>query len=349
MPPKPGQGHDIDPNRPLETGKLPGPLLDHLVDTYRTAPDPTVVVAPGYGLDAAAIDVGADLPIIVNSDPITFATDAAAAYLVAVNANDIACMGGIPRWFSVVLLLPEETTAGVVETLFADLQTACNASGVSVIGGHTEVTAAVNRPVFVGTMIGTAGPAGVITPGNAQPGDDLLLTKWIGIEGTALLAREKAAELEPVLGSPLVRRAAKLLRLPGISVVADAMAVLSTSGVRALHDPTEGGVATAIHELASASGCGAEVLVRALPILTETRMICDYFAIDPLGLLSSGALLIAADPVHRAGIVAAAGSAGIQVSHIGRLAALSAGITMIGEAGRSALPRFDADEVTRVL
>lgn len=337
-------------NRRLLAGKLPGPLLDRLIETYRTDPDPAVVVTPGYGRDAAAIDVGGPVPLIVKSDPITFASAGAAKYLVAVNANDIACLGGIPRWLSVVLLLPEhETTVELVESLFADLQAACNEAGISVVGGHTEVTSAVNRPVFVGTMLGVAGEHGLIEPGRARPGDDLLLTKWIGIEGTALLARERTEELVTALGEETVKRAAKLLRTPGISIVRDVQAVLGATGVTALHDPTEGGIATAIHELASASRCGAEVLVESVPVLPETTAICGHFGIDPWGLLSSGALLIAVGQENRRSVERAAEAGGLPISHIGRLTERQRGVTMIGEAGRSGLRRFDTDEVARVL
>lgn len=334
----------------LPAGKLPGPLLDRLIETYRTQPDPDVLVAPGYGRDAAAIDVGGPGPVVVKSDPITFATSAAATYLVAVNANDIACLGGVPRWLSAVLLMPDlDTTVGQVETLFAELQSACNDAGVAIIGGHTEITSAVNRAVLVGTMLGTAGPRGLIEPGRARPGDDLLLTRWIGIEGTALLARQRSDELVAALGEPTVKRAAKLLRLPGISIVRDAQAVLAVEGVTALHDPTEGGIATAIHEIASASRCGAELLAEAIPVLPETTAICAYFGLDPWGLLSSGSLLVAVSPEHRRSVELAAEASGVPISHIGRLTEPGQGITMIGRTGRAGLRRFDTDEVARVL
>jgi hydrogenase maturation factor len=338
-----------DPNDLLQTGKLPGPLLDRLVNRYRTKPDPDVIVPPGYGRDAAAIDVGGATPVIVKSDPITFATVGAARYLVAVNANDIACLGGIPRWFSAVLLLPEGSSTHQVETLFAELQEACDETGISVIGGHTEVTSAVARPLFVGTMLGVAGPRGLLVPGAAKEGDNLLLTKWIGIEGTALLARERTHELMAALGATVTARAAKLLRLPGISIVQDAAAVLEADGVTALHDPTEGGVATAIHELAGASQCGAEILESAIPILPETTAICEHFGIDPLGLLSSGALLVAVEPGHRSAVERAARERNIAIAHIGKLTDAALGITKIGDTGRTALRRFDADEVAKIL
>lgn len=334
----------------LATGKLPGPLLDHLIEAYRTAPDPAVIVTPGYGRDAAAIMATGSTPLVVKSDPITFASAAASRYLVAVNANDVACLGGIPRWLSVVLLLPEhETTAEMVESHFAELQAACDETGIAVIGGHTEVTSAVTRPVLVGTMIGTVGEQGLIEPGRSEPGDELLLTRWIGIEGTALLARERASDLEKALSPEIVSRAAKLLRSPGISVVRDVRVVLGAPGVTGLHDPTEGGIATAIHEMASACRCGAEVLTEAMPVLPETTEICRHFGIDPWGLLSSGALLVAVSRDRLADVTSAAGAASVPIAHIGRLVDRADGVTVIGPAGRKPLPRFDADEVTRVL
>ncbi len=348
----PGGGSPNGSSRPtLRAGKLPGALLDRLIETYRTRPDPTVLVAAGYGRDAAAIDAGGPAPLIVKSDPITFATDSAADYLVAVNANDIACMGGVPRWLSVVLLLPEETvTQDDVESLFADLQRAANQAGVSVVGGHSEVTSAVTRPVFIGSMIGTAGPAGLLEPGRATPGDDLFLTKWMGLEGTALIAREVGHTLLASIGGDVVERAAFLLSDPGISVSRDAEIVLDTGGVTALHDPTEGGVATAIHELAAASGCGAHIVEHTLPILPQTTVICEHLGLNPLGLISSGALLVASSPEARSDIEIAAARNHLPIARIGHLAEQRQGVTMIGIDGTVVpLPRFDADELTRVL
>jgi exodeoxyribonuclease VII small subunit len=333
----------------LEPGKLPGPLLARLLETYRTPPDPAVIVTTGYGRDAAAIDAG-DATLIVKSDPITFATDRAARYLVAVNANDIACLGGIPRWMTVVALLPEgKTSAQAVEELFRDLMEACTAQGISIVGGHTEITLGIDRPLLIGTLIGTAGPHGVLAPGQAQAGDDLYLTRWAGIEGTALLARELTDGLTDALGTKLVTAAAKLLRSPGISVVPDATALRAVPGISAMHDPTEGGVATAIHELAESAGVGAEVFAGAIPILPETRSIADHFGIDPFGMLSSGALLVAAAPSARRAVQETASDRNIPISRIGLLTPASQGCTLLTGSGTVPLPRFDRDEVTRVL
>jgi hydrogenase expression/formation protein HypE len=340
-------------NTQLRAGKLPGPLLHRLITAYATRPDPDVIVPTGYGRDAAALQIG-DRQIVVKSDPITFATEGAARYLVAVNANDIACMGGIPRWLTVVALLPDgATTEASVETLFADIQAACDDIGVALIGGHTEVTIGLDRPLLIGTMIGVAGPHGLIEPGAARVGDDLYLTRSAGLEGTALLAIEHADRLRAALGTEVVSRAANLLHDPGIAVARDVAAVLAGGGsaVRGLHDPTEGGVATAIHELAEASGLGAEVQRQMIPILPETRAICAHYGIDPLGLISSGALLVVADPAGRDDLIAAASAANIPLTRIGSLTPPEDGLVMVDvdTGGRHPIPRYDSDEITRVL
>lgn len=345
-----GSDQAPEPLSPLLPGKLPGPLLDRLISTYRTRPDRSVLVPPGYGHDAAALQLDSGARLIVKSDPITFATDDAAHYLIAVNANDIGCMGGVPRWLTVVALLPESsTTESLVEHLFAGLRDACDANGISIIGGHTEITVGIDRPLLIGTMLGIPGPRGILEPGGGQEGDDVLVTKWIGIEGTALLARERSYDLVSMVGEDAVNRAAGLLHYPGISIVHDAHAALVVPGITALHDPTEGGIATAIHELGRASRCGADIVADAIPILPETRMVCEQLALDPLGLLSSGALLMSVAPDRRNTVEAECRRAGIPVAHIGRLVSIDKGFTMIVDGTRKPLPRFDADEVTRAL
>lgn len=333
----------------LRTGKLPGDLLTRLISQYRTPADSSVVVQPQYGFDAAAISLGEEI-LLVKSDPITFATAGAARYLVAVNANDVACMGGIPRWMTVVALLPDtNTTIEHVESLFADLRDACAESGVSLIGGHTEVTHGVLHPMLIGTMLAVPGPTGLLEPGKASAGDELYVTKWIGVEGTALLAYERAADLSTVLGDQVVEAAQFLLKSPGISVVQDACAVLQSAGVTALHDPTEGGIATAVHEIAGASGLGAVVERDSIPVRSETNALCNYFRIDPLGLLSSGALLIAAKPGSGEKLKETVETSGIPITRIGYLTEPEHGLQLVSGDGKAPLPRYDADELTRVL
>ncbi|HWV23090.1 MAG TPA: AIR synthase-related protein [Thermomicrobiales bacterium] len=334
---------------PLAAGKLPGDLLARLIETYRTPADDAVIVEASYGFDAAALTIGGET-LIVKSDPITFATENAAHYLVAVNANDIACLGGIPRWMTVVALLPENrTTEASVEAMFADLQAACTSAGITVLGGHTEITLQLDRALLIGTMLGTAGPTGLLLPGKASAGDELYVTKAIGIEGTALLATERADILRPVLGTEALDVAARLIHEPGISVVRDARIALDTGCVTALHDPTEGGLATAVHEISEASGLGATVERSQVPIRQDTAAICESLKIDPLGLLSSGALLIAAKPGSQETLQAAFDGSSIAITRIGTLTAPEAGHTLVSDSDTWLLPRYDADELTRAL
>lgn len=328
----------------LPAGKLPGELLNRLLTEYRTPRDASVIVGSNYGFDAAALTVGGET-LLVKSDPITFASDDAARYLVAVNANDIACLGGVPRWMTVVSLLPEGISRCEVERQFAELQRACELEGISLIGGHTEITVGIDRPLLVGTLLGTVGPHGLLEPGKAQAGDELWLTQSAGIEGTALLASEREGELIAAVGADIVGVAKGLLIEPGITVSRDARALISTGVVTALHDPTEGGIATAIHEIAAASGLGAMIDGTAIPVLPETTAICNHFGIDPLGLLSSGALLVAAPPNVDFDMLAPM----VIITRIGTLTDTPGTVTINTSRGTEFLPRFDSDEITRAL
>ena len=331
----------------LPVGKLPGQLLARLIEKYATT-DPTVVVGPGVGGDAAAIDLGATT-LVVKSDPITFASESPARYLVDVNANDLACLGATPRWMMVTALLPEGTTERQVESHFRELRDACIQREISLVGGHTEVTFAVGRPILVGVLIGEVGARGLLRPGGARPGDRLLLTKAIALEGTALVARELGDELRGTVDPLVVERAASLLSDPGISVVPEAMALLEAGGVTALHDPTEGGLATGVRELALAAGCGAAIDRDAVPVLPETSAIAAALGLDPLGMLASGSLLVAADPGAVEQLVSISTLLDFRLTAIGEVTDLTGRFTLGEDGVERELPPYESDEVTRVL
>jgi hydrogenase maturation factor len=330
----------------LDAGKLPAALLADLLARHVRTDDPAVLVAPAPGFDAAVVRPGAD--IIVKSDPITFATSSPAVYLVAVNANDIACLGGIPRWLSVTALFPPGTTASDVEETFEHLARACRRIGVSLIGGHTEITTAVERTLLSGTMIGIPGELGTLPPGGASAGDELYLTQAAGIEGTSIIASEMPDSRLQGVPAELIEVARGLLDDPGISIVEAAETARGSGAVTAMHDPTEGGVATAIHEIADASGLGVEVDIESIPVWPVTRVLADHFDISPLGLISSGALLFAARPDAGETIQAAFARSDIPVTCIGRLLPVSTERVALAGGSRSPLPRYDADEITRV-
>jgi hydrogenase expression/formation protein HypE len=332
----------------LQVGKLPFELLGSLLSSLATSDD-SVLVGPGLGRDAAVLDIDGTL-LVVKNDPITFVSREAGTYLVNVNANDLSCLGAIPRWMLVTALLPEiGSTRELVIMLFDQLRDACGKLGISLVGGHTEITAGVPRPLLIGTLIGTAPAGGLLYPGQANRGDRLILARPAGIEGTALLALEREDELADVFGESFVAGAQHLLHDPGISVVSVSRCLLETGAVTALHDPTEGGVATGVREIAAASGLGAVMNRELVPLLDETRTIANHFGIDPLGMLSSGTLLatIRAEEVER--ILETARNAGIDIALIGKLTSPSSGFQLIEENHSRELPSFQTDEVTRAL
>ncbi len=307
---------------PLPVGKLPPELLARLL-AHAPVTDPRVLVRPGLGLDCAVVETpGTDTLLVFKSDPITFATDALGWYLVQVNANDLATTGATPRWFLATLLLPEtHTTPALAERLNADIAAACAELGISVIGGHTEITAGLERPLAAGALIGEVARTDLVTPRGARPGDRLLLTKGVPIEATALLAREFPDRLRPALGDEALRQAADFLRTPGISVVRDAQIARRAGRVTAMHDPTEGGLATALWELAEASGHTLVADPGAVPVPDVSRRLCQALDLDPLAALASGALLLTADPADAAAIRQALESAAIPCADLGAVEA----------------------------
>jgi len=331
----------------LAVGKVPHALLERLLAKNRIS-DPRVVVGPRVGEDAAALDFGPRL-VVATTDPITFATDLIGWYVVHINANDIAVMGARPRWFLCTALFPESCDEGQVEALFEQVMQACQALEVSLIGGHAEITAGLERPIVIGTMLGEVERGGLVTSGGARPGDDIILAGEIALEGTALLAREFGGELRQAGASEAdVKTAERLLLAPGISVVKAALAACDAGGVHALHDPTEGGLATGLWELAKASGVGIQVEEKAIRVLGLCRDFCKRLRLNPLGLIASGSLLIAAAANDSPRIVEALGRAGSAAALIGKIMTADAGLKMICRGKTRNLPYFSRDEIARL-
>jgi hydrogenase maturation factor len=301
---------------------------------------------PGIGRDATVISFP-DRYLVAKTDPITFATDQIGWYAVQVNANDIAAMGGKPLWFLATLLLPEGKTGfAEVEAIFAQIAQACRELGIVLCGGHTEITHGFDRPVVVGQMLGEVEKDKLIVPERTRPGDDIILTKGIAIEGTALIAREKESFLAQ-LGEDFVKKCRSLLRQPGISVVRDAQIASQTAVLHALHDPTEGGLATGLHELAAAARVGLLIEMERITILPETALLCQELRLDPLGLLASGALLIAASEGEAPKIITALQAAGISASVIGKILEKEKGVKLMRQGQVEDLPVFSRDELAR--
>jgi len=332
----------------LGTGKLPGSLLGELLGHYPIT-DSSVIVGPGVGMDAAVVDAGAEL-LVVKSDPITFAKERAPHYLVNVNANDLACLGATPRWLLVTALLPEgRTTEAYVRELFAELNDACTLRGIALIGGHTEITAGLDRTILVGQLLGTVIPSKLLKPGGAKPGDRILLTRPVAIEGTALLANDLRERLSRSIPSNVLDLAASFLDSPGISVLSDAKVLLSTGVVTALHDPTEGGLSTGVRELAMASGCGAVIARSNVPLMAETRLFAETLGLDPLGMLASGSLLACVPAAEMTAVEQICVQHEIPYSWIGKITPRERGYILREGSSEIELPAFDTDEISRAL
>jgi hydrogenase expression/formation protein HypE len=327
----------------LPIGKLPVDLLRRFLQGL-PATDPDVLVGPGIGMDAAVIRFG-DEQLVFKTDPITFATDDIAWYLVTINANDIACMGGIPKYLLATFLLPEgATTPDSASAIFSRLEEACVALGITIVGGHTEITHGIDRPIAIGFMIGTISKYGIIRSSGAKPGDAILLSKGIPLEATALLAREFAHRLG--LDGDTLKQAQDLIYTPGISVVKDARIALSAGCVTAMHDPTEGGLATGLSELAGSGGCGLEVHLEDIPVIDCARKILSVFSIDPLGALASGSLIVCCKPENAKDILSAWEDSGISGALIGTMTTSPERI-LYRNGKPENLPEFKADEITK--
>jgi hydrogenase maturation factor len=328
----------------LPVGKLPMALLEQMLAGI-SRHDPNILAGPGIGVDAAVVRFGGQT-LVFKTDPITFTSDNIAWYLVTVNANDIACMGGVPRYLLVTFLLPEgATTPQSVKAMFTDLRQACDSIDVTLIGGHTEITHGIDRPLAVGFMVGTLEEGDFVRPAGARPGNLILVSKRIPIEAVSIIASEVPHRLG--LDDAALREARGLIYDPGISILKEARIARGKGGVTAMHDPTEGGLATGLKELALASGCGLEVWTERIPVLPIAKRILPGLAIDPLGALSSGSLVVCCREESAEGIVAAWAEQGIEGSIIGRLTE-GGGMVLVRDGTRSALPDFAADEITKI-
>jgi hydrogenase maturation factor len=332
----------------LPVGKLRAEMLQAVFDKLPSR-DSRVVVGPRVGEDAAVIDMG-DRYLIASSDPITFATEDLARYAVAVNANDVAVRGARPLWFLATLLLPEGTTTdGTATALLAELAAACDELEIALVGGHTEVTHGLTRPMVAGTMLGEVAKDKLVTTGGAQVGDAVVMTKGVPVEGAAIIAREKEAELRARGVSPaVIRRAKNFLRVPGISVLPEAEIACELARVHAMHDPTEGGIATALVEMADAANVGLRIDATRIIVLPEGKMLCEAFGLDPLGTIASGALLMTLAPADAGIVIHALARESIECHFIGSVVAREQGVTLVDSTRQRPMPVFAQDEITRL-
>jgi len=272
----------------LEIGKIPNNILEKLLFQFSEPLRKEVLTKPGIGEDCAAINFEDDI-CVVTTDPITGADDEVGILGIHIACNDLASSGAEPIGILVTILAPSGTELEDLEKLLKQIKETSAAMKVDVLGGHTEITDAVNRLVLSITAIGKAQKDTLISTGGAKPGDSIILTKFAATEGTAILAWLFEKELKEEFGEELVDNAKKLLS--SISVVKEGL-LAAKYGISCMHDVTEGGVLGALWEIGTASGYGFRIEKRKIPILEETRRICNFLNLDPLKLISSGSMII---------------------------------------------------------
>ncbi len=330
----------------IPVGKPPGAVLEQLF-RQSALRDPRVIVGPKVGEDAAVIDNGSTY-LIVSADPITFLAEDIGWYAVQVNANDLAVRGAQPAWFVMTVLLPEaQANQTMLADIFSQVSAACLAVGASVIGGHTEVTAGLDRPIVAGTMLGEVAKDRLVTTGGAQVGDAVLVSKGIAIEGTSILARSFPQALAARgLAADAIQAARSFVRSPGISVLAEAQAALNAAPIHSMHDPTEGGLATGLFELAVAAGVRLQIDREAVPVFPECAQCCEALGVDPWGLIASGALLLTCEARHARAVLQAWEAAGIAGKAIGRVIGGEPGTVV--DLRHMTISAFPRDEVARL-
>ncbi len=329
----------------LPPGKIPPEKLRDIVFNRLGVKSERVIIGADVGIDAAAIDFGSSV-LVASTDPITGAEKGIGFYAVHVNANDVATFGAKPKWFLVSILLPESANERLLAEIMRELHESASKLGVAIVGGHTEVTPGLEKPIVVGTMLGEVPKEKLVTSNGAMPGDAVIVTKWAGLEGTSIIASERSEELEKAFGRDFVERAKSFIEM--ISVVEDALTA-NEVGVHAMHDPTEGGIANGLHEMADAAGLGFRVYRERIPIREETLKICGFYNLNPLALISSGTLMIAAPKEKAWNVVNSLNAKGINASVIGEFVDEPSVKVIVEDGKERILERPESDELWKVI
>jgi hydrogenase maturation factor len=311
-------------------GKVPVEILQKIVFKNLGVKRNDVIVGPAVGVDVGIVEAK-ETTLVVSTDPITGAEEWIGWLAVNVSANDVATCGTKPIWFISCMLLPEDTKEDLIKKICKQIDRAARQLGMAVIAGHCEITPGINHPIVVGCSIGVAEEGKYVVSSGAKPGSNLILTKGAGIEGTAILASDRRSQLLKAFDEAFLNRAEKFFEK--ISIVKEALTAFRTGGVTAMHDPTEGGVAGGIHELADASNVGFQIYEEKILIPEETRAICAFFDVDPLQLISSGSLLIVAEKEKSEEIVDKLSQNGVYASIIGETTKPECGRKIVTRSG----------------
>lgn len=329
----------------LKTGKLDSKLLEDIVFKNIKFRRPEVITRPGIGEDCAVVDFGA-YECVMSTDPITAAVSEIGRLAVHISCNDIASNGIEPLGIMLAVMLPEGTTEEQIEEIMKQAGEASEELGVEIIGGHTEITSAVNKPVIVSTALGRGAKWSSQQAENMKPGDYILMTKQAGMEGTGIIAGDYREVLAGYLTEDEFQQAAEMLNK--VSVVREGV-IAGRIGTAGMHDITEGGVLGAVWEMCSIADTGAEVWIDRIPVAEVTKKICDRFDIDYLRLISSGSMIIMVHPEVRKQMEAELKGAGIPVACIGKICDKADGIRMVIGDEKIVIAPPASDELYKVL
>ena len=326
----------------MNVGKVPESVLKRSIIKQIKTRRPEIITGAAVGEDCAAIRLEEGEVYVTSTDPITGTSHEIGALAVHVTANDIASAGAEVIGVMLSVLLPDGTEEEELRSIMKQVEETCHELNIQTIGGHTEVTRVVNQPVITVTGIGKVLRDKLVTTGGARPGDDVVVTKWIGLEGTSIIAREMKDVLLGRFSPSFVDKAADFIKY--LSVVPDS-AVAVKHNVTAMHDVTEGGIFGALWEVAEASRTGLRIDLRSIPVRQETIEICEVFGINPYQLISSGSMLITSPNGHE--IADALKEAGINAAVIGKVTEGNDRILINGEETRYLEPP-KADELYRI-
>ena len=327
----------------MKTGKIPESVLKRSVLRQLHNRRDEVLLGAGVGEDCAALTLEADEVFVMSTDPITGTGKEMGSLAVITTANDLASSGAEPVGVMLTILLPEESEEALLKEIMRDAEATCEKFHMQILGGHTEVSAAVNRPVISVSGVGKVKKDAMIKTGGARPGMDIVVSKWIGIEGTVILAKERERELRGRYATTFIDRSKDLDAY--ISVLSEA-AVAARSGVSAMHDITEGGIFGALWEMAEASGVGLEIDLKKIPVRQETIEICEFFGLNTYELISGGSMLMAAEDGNQ--LVHELEKAGIPAAVIGKAMAGNDRV-LRNEEERRFLEPPKPDELYRVI
>jgi len=326
----------------MKIGKIPNDILEKLILNKISANRKEILLRPKIGEDCCAVDFD-KYACVLSTDPITGTANEIGRLAVHISCNDIASCGVEPLGLLVTILAPPGTSEAELEKVMSQLCETAASINVDIIGGHTEITAAVNRFVVTSTALGRVLKDRLVSTSGAKPGNDIVLTKSAGLEGTAILAYDREKALTGALGLETVERAKNLMEK--ISVVKEGI-IAGEYGATSMHDVTEGGVLGAVWEVAEASGVGVIIEKVKIPVGYETVKICSFYGIDPLKLISSGCMLITCPDGE--GLTARLSASGISSSIIGRITSENKKILMDGGVEKPIL-QPESDELYKVL